>query len=244
MTPQLNSARLLASWHQRNIRKIIKATTRKKTFVLCCEIRRKQENLIIFTHSSLTSYFSFRSFCLCLRQPASWSLIQVGRDVDVTVSLLPFYSSSPSFAWFYDLRKKEKKTWNLFSCILLALDITTHGDGEHEKKQISSLMFLLLIDCLRSHLAIVILSTISQLLSVITLHIINNFRWSVKKKFGSKKRENFSCASKERWDAAMWSNAKTTKAKERFSLRTVCKVNAKLNMNVIVCMPWLFMCAN
>lgn len=52
-------------------------------------------------------------------------------------------------------------------------------------------------------------------------------------------KEKFSrfTSTTSRWDAVMWSNLKMTKAKERDlrSSQSVCKVNAKLNMNVVVC---------
>lgn len=100
---------------------------KKKLLVLCCEIRKKTERKNVrksyYIHTQffniLFQFFillkTFFVIAVCLRQQsASWSLFQVGRDVDVTVSfLLFFFLRLRSF--FYDLRNKK-----LFSCIFLS----------------------------------------------------------------------------------------------------------------------------
>lgn len=51
------------------------------------------------------------------QQPASWSLFQVGRDVDVTVSFLLFFLPSSSlFLWF---KKREIVFFLMFSFLIL-----------------------------------------------------------------------------------------------------------------------------
>lgn len=104
--------------------------------------KKTKENLIIFTHSSLTSYFSFSFFLqpkkfivfffffsrvlrLLDNQPASWSLIQLRswcRCYSFLFFLFFFRFVSLLCLVFYDLKKREI-VFFLLRLILKAFDI-------------------------------------------------------------------------------------------------------------------------
>lgn len=158
-----------------------------------CEIKSKKTEkntrkfLIIFTHSSLTSYFSFHSLAVLWvfggqSQPHDLSSRSVeSRDIDVTVSFLPFLLLA-FFLWF---KKRE------IVFLLPESSRSWYQNTQQKVKQRTTQKFPAWCLAISSYwlFCVPILCEIVPRLASQCYRIacFNNFCWSVKKNFRKKK---------------------------------------------------------